>query len=82
MGAQLWSYSNEQPALQPGKHMILRIKQVIAKTGLSRSTIYNRVKDRSLPEPINLGGNSVGWFVSDIDTYLEQCALTRRGGVL
>lgn len=64
-----------------GKHMILHVKQHTAQIGLSRSTIYNRIKDGSLPDPFSLGGKSVGWFVSDIGAYLEQCAQTRRGGV-
>jgi predicted DNA-binding transcriptional regulator AlpA len=65
---------------QLGKHMILLVKQGVAKMGLSRSTIYNRDKDGSPPEPTNPGGNSVGWFVSDIDDFLERCVQVSRGG--
>lgn len=50
---------------------ILRRKQVEARTGLSRSTIYARIKSRTFPAPISLGGNAVGWIESEIDAFLS-----------
>lgn len=49
---------------------ILRRKQVEARTGLSRSTIYARIKSKTFPEPISLGGNAVGWIESELDGWL------------
>jgi len=49
---------------------ILRRKQVEARTGLSRSTIYARIKSRTFPAPISLGGNAVGWIESELDGWL------------
>ncbi|QQC63743.1 AlpA family phage regulatory protein [Paraburkholderia ginsengisoli] len=40
---------------------ILRRKQVEAATGLSRSTIYQRIKDKTFPPAIHLSSRSVGW---------------------
>lgn len=63
---------------------ILRIKQVIDRTGLSRSTIYDRINskspryDPSFPKPIKLNANAssntgaVGWLESDIEAWIEQ----------
>lgn len=51
---------------------ILRRKQVEAATGLSRSTIYQRVKDKTFPAPIALGPRAVGWRAGDIDTWLAD----------
>ena len=39
---------------------ILRLKSVMAQTGLSRSTIYLRVSEGTFPSPIKLGERSVG----------------------
>jgi len=51
---------------------ILRRNQLEARTGLSRSTIYNRLKtDKSFPRPISLGGGAVGWVDSEITAWLE-----------
>jgi prophage regulatory protein len=50
---------------------ILRRKQVEARTGLSRSTIYNRIKSGSFPTPVSLGTRAVGWIESEIDAWLN-----------
>ena len=41
---------------------ILRLPVVKARTGLSRSTIYQRVAEGDFPKPINLGARAVGWL--------------------
>jgi len=52
---------------------ILRRKQVEARTGLSRSTIYLRVSEGTFPRPVRLGGRrAVGWIESEIQQWLEQ----------
>lgn len=49
---------------------ILRRKQVEARTGLARSTIYDRIKGGTFPAPISLGEKAVGWIESEIDAWL------------
>ena len=49
---------------------ILRLPTVIARTGLSRSTIYLRIANGAFPAAINLGPRAVGWLESDIETWL------------
>ncbi len=49
---------------------ILRRKQVEARTGLSRSTIYDRIKAGTFPAPISLGEKAVGWIESEVDAWL------------
>ena len=51
---------------------ILRRKQVETQTGLSRSTIYLRIKEGSFPKPISLGARAVGWLESEIDEWLDN----------
>ncbi len=53
---------------------ILRRKQVEHAVGLSRSTIYQRMKDGTFPRPVRLGPGSVGWRVADIDQFLVDPA--------
>lgn len=50
---------------------ILRRKQVEARTGLSRSTIYARVSDGTFPKPVNIGPRAVGWVESEITDWLN-----------
>lgn len=54
---------------------ILRRRQVEARTGLSRSTLYQRIAEGSFPAPINLGNASigdraVGWVESEIESWI------------
>ena len=50
---------------------ILRRKQLEARLGLSRSTIYAKVSAGELPPPIQLGsGRAVGWIEGEIDQWL------------
>lgn len=51
---------------------ILRRKQVQLRTGLSRSTIYERIKAGTFPAPVSLGARAVGWIESEIDAWLTR----------
>jgi len=53
-------------------YSILRRKQVQNRTGLSRSTIYERVKAGTFPRPISLGPRTVGWLEAEIDHWLSE----------
>lgn len=50
---------------------IMRLAQVISRTGLSRSTIYQRIDDGEFPQQIRLGANSVGWIEAEIDDWIS-----------
>lgn len=52
------------------KERILRLADVKTRTGLSRSTIYARIKDGHFPSHISLGPRCVGWLESDIDGWI------------
>ncbi len=53
-------------------HNILRLPAVRAVTGLSRSTLYNRIAEGHFPAPISLGGRAVGWLESEVQMWLED----------
>lgn len=59
---------------------ILRRKQVEARTGLSRSTIYLRIQEGTFPRPINLGARAVGWLENEIDEWLAARIENRDSG--
>jgi len=58
---------------------ILRLPQVKSQTGLSRSTIYLRIKNKEFPESISLGGRAVGWLESDIQGWLDDKRKESKG---
>lgn len=51
---------------------ILRLPQVKARTGLSRSTIYLRISEGTFPKPVSLGSRAVGWIDVEIQEWLNQ----------
>lgn len=51
---------------------ILRLPSVKNRTGLSRSTIYLRIANKTFPAPISLGGRAVGWIEKEIEIWLEN----------
>lgn len=48
------------------RQTILRRKQVETRTGLSRSTIYERIKTGTFPAPVSIGARAVGWLAAQI----------------
>jgi prophage regulatory protein len=54
------------------KLSILRRRQVEARTGLSRSTIYLYIQEGTFPKPINLGTRAVGWLENEIEKWLVE----------
>ena len=59
----------------------LRMSQVQARTGLSRSTIRRWVKRRLFPRPIRLGECVLGWIEAEVDQWIrERIAATRDVG--
>ena len=51
---------------------VLRLPRVQARTGLSRSTIYERVADVSCPKPVRLGVRAIGWIEVVVDEWIRQ----------
>ena len=48
----------------------LRRKRVETRTGLSRSTIYQYIKDGAFPQPVPLRPSAVGWLESDVSAWI------------
>lgn len=61
-------------------HTILRLPEVKARTGLSRSTIYFRIAEGAFPKPVNLGGRAVGWLEAEVQDWLQQRIDASRAG--
>jgi prophage regulatory protein len=59
---------------------IIRLPEVMAATGESRSTIYKRISDGKFPKPVKLGPKSVGWVEEEIAAYNEARIAARDTG--
>ena len=59
---------------------ILRLPEVMARTGLSRTTIYRWRLAGRFPQPVRLGTRNVGWIESELEAWLRERMAERRGG--
>lgn len=61
---------------------ILRLPEVKARTGLSRSSIYLQASRGSFPKPVRLGPRAVGWLESEVSGWVEARANERDDRVV
>ena len=76
----------KQPHDSPPPVVVIRLKDVITRTGLSRSAVYDRLDpdskrhDPSFPSQIRLGasGRAVGWISNELDGWLQLQVTSRH----
>ena len=54
--------------------VIWRLHTVMARTGLPRSSIYDKISNGEFPSPINLGLRAVGWIADEVNDWI-QCRI-------
>jgi len=55
---------------------ILRMREVIQRIGLSRSTIYKLMENNDFPKPMKLGSQAIGWRDTEIEAWIENRPLS------
>ncbi len=51
---------------------VVRLPDVLARVGLSRSTLWRLIKACQFPKPIRLGGRAVGWIEEEVDEWIAS----------
>ena len=51
---------------------ILRLREVLRRTGFSRSTLYNRIAKNEFPHQVSLGDRAVGWLKREVDGWISE----------
>ena len=54
------------------KTRFIRLPEVIARTGLKRSSIYAAMQAGTFPAQIPLGERAVGWEESEVSAWIES----------
>ncbi len=70
--AQIQAEEILKSAVAVKSERLQRRPDVEARTGLSRSTIYEWMKRGEFPQPVKLGTRLVAWRESDITAWLES----------
>lgn len=65
--------SNNRSGIQ-----LIRLKEVLAICGRSRSSIYEAIKKGSFPKPVKLQGRSSAWIRSEVERWAVQCIRASR----
>lgn len=58
---------------------ILRLKAVLERTGLSRSTLYRKVQDGTFPRQIAISSRCAGWRESAINDWMKNPIFYQAG---
>jgi prophage regulatory protein len=60
---------SREPPFRAGN--LIRLLDVCRFLGISRSTVYKRLSERSFPVPARLGPRTVRWRVDDIEAWRD-----------
>lgn len=66
--------SGEPPpaAVRTADNDLVRLPEVMRRTGMSRSTIYRRIKQGRFPEQLTMDGNIAAWRERDVADWLAD----------
>lgn len=51
---------------------IIRLKAVLERTGLSRSTLYRKINGGTFPKQIRIAARCAGWRESAVEAWLRN----------
>ncbi|HEX8444770.1 MAG TPA: AlpA family phage regulatory protein [Allosphingosinicella sp.] len=51
---------------------IIRLKTVLERTGLSRSTLYRKIGDGTFPKQVRIAARCAGWRESAVNLWLRN----------
>ncbi|MBA0216222.1 AlpA family transcriptional regulator [Escherichia albertii] len=54
------------------KTKLIRISEVIDRTGFCRAWIYRLIKNNSFPSPVKTGERSIAFIESEVDQWIEE----------
>jgi prophage regulatory protein len=69
--------SASEPVVRPDPIRMLRLSQVIERTGLGKTSIYELQKNDRFPRSVHLTSHCVRWIDAEVETWLMQQALAR-----
>ena len=51
---------------------IIRLKTVLARTGLSRTTLYRKMGEGTFPRQVKISIHGAGWRESAVDRWIDD----------
>ena len=56
----------------PNHPQLLRLRQLMVRMCVSRSTVYRLISEKNFPKPIQLGASSVAWVSLEVDNWVQR----------
>lgn len=60
------------------KENLIRLPEVIKRTGISKTTIYELINEKRFPSQVKIGTRAVAFIESEIDEWLVNLINTSR----
>jgi prophage regulatory protein len=73
-------FSSKQLEPEYRARRIVRIAEVMRRTGLRKSRIYTGIAAGEFPKPVAITPRSVGWVESEIDEWIAERIALRDSG--
>ena len=54
------------------KEKLIRLPEVLRRTGFGRSHIYNLINQGEFPKQIQISSGSVAWLESELEAWMED----------
>lgn len=61
--------------------IFLRLPEVKAVTGLSKTTLYTLIREKSFPAPVQVGPRAVAWVRSEVKQWAANRVVASRTAV-
>ncbi|HCD6957792.1 TPA: AlpA family transcriptional regulator [Klebsiella variicola] len=68
---------------QPNEYnqSLIRLPEVLKRTGFGKAWIYRLIKDGKFPAPVKIGTRAVAFVESEIDAWIQSVIETSRNNV-
>jgi len=63
-------------------HRLIRLREVLAITGLSRSHVYNLATQGKFPAPLKLSERSSAWILAEVNGWINERIANRDAEVV
>jgi prophage regulatory protein len=54
------------------KDSIIRLRTVLQRTGLSRTTLYRKIGAGTFPKQVQISRNCTGWYESQVNQWIAD----------
>jgi prophage regulatory protein len=78
---QIKTRSHKKFLNDPEEIIFVRLPEVKAVTGLSKSSLYALIRASNFPAPVRLGPRTVGWVRSEVKEWAAERVLTSRSAI-